>query len=150
MKSITFKRIIISTICLVVIFSNIVSSANTKKQDKTQQNLRTENKNSKKQPDNSISVIENNNTFAGSQNSENVLFNNTSYSYKNPYPIVNPMMQSVNSTNVVVTNNSSETNSGEIISPVPITKKAIYEPVVIVKQISAAGKAAIDLQNSGE
>jgi hypothetical protein len=148
MKSITFKRIIISTICLVVILSNIVSSANTKKQDKTQQNLRTENKNSKKQPDNSISVIENNNTFAGSQNLGNVFFNNTSYSYKNPYPIVNPMMQSVNSTNVVVTDNSSEIKSGEIIAP--ISKKAIYEPVVIVKQISAAGKAAIDLQNSGE
>ena len=149
MKSITFKRIIISTICLVVILSNIVSSANTIKQDKIQQNLRTESKNTKKQSDNSTSGIVNNNTFPSSQISGNVFFNSKGYSYNNPNAIEKATIQPDNSTNVVVVNNnsSSQINSADII--VPISKKPIYEPVIMVSKISAAGKAALDLQNSG-
>ncbi len=133
MKSLKIKGLV-SVICMLSICTNMMVSIELKK---TQQNLRSETFEMAKKQD------AGNNTVAPSIN--NTLLNNT---LVNNTQINNTLINSTipNSD----PNQTQYTKNPEIDSTRQINSDRQFEKVQYVRHISMAGKAALELQNSGE
>ena len=133
MKSLKIKGLV-SVICMLAICTNMMVSIELKK---TQQNLRSETFEMAKKQD------AGNNTVAPSIN--NTLLNNT---LVNNTQINNTLINSTipNSD----PNQTQYTKNPEIDSTRQINSDRQFEKVQYVRHISMAGKAALELQNSGE
>jgi hypothetical protein len=133
MKSLKIKGLV-SVICMLAICTNMMVSIELKK---TQQNLRSETFEMAKKQD------AGNNTVAPSIN--NTLLNNT---LVNNTQINNTLINSTipNSD----PNQTQYTKNPEIDPTRQINSDRQFEKVQYVRHISMAGKAALELQNSGE
>ena len=133
MKSLKIKGLV-SVICMLAICTNMIVSIELKK---TQQNLRSETfEMSKKQDAGNNTIAPSiNNTMINNTMINNTLINNT---------LINSTIPNIDS------NNSQYTKSPEIDSTRQINGDRQFEKVQYVRHISMAGKAALDLQSSGE